>query len=168
MKVFFWQSKLIAKESGNFSPTDCKTFPTDCTLKILGCITPTFSVVTPWISIFWWRLTKCHLGSPEIKRLKPCKHDCLRRETYMNLIVGVWMAHIKLMTPIDLVEVEGHSGSPEVKILQPCKHDIPGRKSSINLIIDVWVSRMKLKILLEFGGGQTSFGVIRCQIVTTL
>ncbi|KAJ8020224.1 hypothetical protein HOLleu_39757 [Holothuria leucospilota] len=38
---------------------------------------------------------KGHLGSPEVKRSKPCKHDISRRVTVSDLIRSMWIAHME-------------------------------------------------------------------------
>ncbi|KAJ8024798.1 hypothetical protein HOLleu_34813 [Holothuria leucospilota] len=45
-----------------------------------------------WYLQFWVEV-KGHLGSPEVKRSKPCKHNISRRVTVRDLILTMWTAH---------------------------------------------------------------------------
>ena len=43
---------------------------------------------------------KGHLGSQEVKRSKPCKHDISSKVNVRGLIFSVWVGHIEKMIPI--------------------------------------------------------------------
>ena len=67
---------------------------------------------------------KGHLGSPEVKRSKPCKRSISRTVSQRDLIIGVWVGHIEYCrwSLSFLVEIKVHLGSPEINRSRLCTH----------------------------------------------
>ena len=65
-------------------------------ISYLVCMCTTLSTR----SILFLVKVKGHLGSREVKLLKPCKRDISRREAWTNLIFGMYMYPIEYKKPI--------------------------------------------------------------------
>ena len=83
------------------------------------------------------------MGSPEVKRSKPCKHDISRRITVRDLTHDMWVVGDEEILPLVLVKVKGHLGSLEVKRSKPCNHNISRRITVRDLILCIWIANIE-------------------------
>ena len=99
---------------------------------------------------------KSHLGSPEVKRSKPCKRCISRTVSQRDLIIGVWVGHIEYCrwSLSFLVEIKVHLGSPEVKRSRLCTHCNLRRVVVRDLKLSMRIANIVYMISVVFGGGQ--------------
>ena len=115
---------------------------------------------------------KGNMGSPEVKRSEPCKHDISRRITLRNLILSMQVAHIMEMIPTVYGKGQRSFGVTRGQIVKTLdiarKHHISSTIFLSDLILAIWITHSQYMIPNAFEGGQRSFEVTRGQKVKTL
>ena len=90
---FWWRSKVIWGQQRSKSENIVNTISQEEKVGWISYFACRLPIFIRWSLLFVVEV-KGHLRSPEVRVWKHHKHDISRREAWMNLILGMWTAHI--------------------------------------------------------------------------